>query len=63
MSSVHMTEFWMFIGTLAVGGVWLAFAPFILPAADRASLRAGLWMNGIDRPEADKIIEWNERNR
>ena len=61
VSGKRKMEFWMFLGTLAVGGVWLAFAPFLLPAADRSSLRAGLWMNGIEGPEADRIIEWNEQ--
>jgi hypothetical protein len=58
-----MAEVWMFFGTLAVGGLFLALAPLLAPAVDRATLRVGLWMNGISGPEADRLIEWNERRR
>lgn len=57
-----MTEAGMFFTTLAAGAGFLVLAklPLDKPIGN-ALLRAGLWMNGIDRWERDEIMTWRQR--
>lgn len=57
-----MTEFLMFAGTLVFFAIALPFLRLLMPAAERATLRAGLWVNGIEGRAADEIIE-HEMNK
>jgi hypothetical protein len=59
-----MSELLMFLGTLAVGGIWLLVMPqlcSLLP--DEPALRLGLWMNGIDGKDADDIVEHHKTGK
>lgn len=58
-----MSEMWMFVGTIAAGCVVLAVANPVLRAADNATLRAGLWLNGIERAERERIMKWHKTGR
>lgn len=54
-----MSEFWMFASTVIGGGLFLLMAQPI----DEALLRVGMWMNGIERKEADRIMEWRRTGK
>jgi hypothetical protein len=56
-------ELWMVVTVIAVSIVWVLIAPTVLPVLDRATLRAGLWINGIDGRHADEIIAWHEHKQ
>lgn len=58
-----MSDLAMFLGTVLGGGILLLILPILLPAIDEATLRAGLWLNAVDRKQADRIIQWRKTGK
>lgn len=50
-----MQEFWLFIGTLVVGSIWLAVAPFVFGGIEYGADHAGGWLFGMTPEEVDRI--------
>jgi hypothetical protein len=53
----HMTEFWIFIGTLAVGLLWLVFLPPLIKIGSRSFDHAAGRLYGMTAEEVDKVRE------
>lgn len=52
----------MFIGTLVVGGIWLAIAPFVIGGVEYGADHAGGWLYGMTPEEVNAVRKLIERN-
>lgn len=50
-----MTGLWMFLGTVAIGAVWLAVASTVFRAIGYLADHAAGWMVGMSPKEIDKM--------
>lgn len=57
-----MTELWLFLGTLAVGAVWLVVGPYVIGATEYGVDHAGGWLNGMTPEEVNDAREWRDRH-
>lgn len=55
-----MTEFWMFIATLAVGAVWLAIGTYVIGMTEYGIDHAGGWLNGMTPEEVNEVRKWRD---
>lgn len=54
-----MSEVYMCLGAMA----FILFGAMLIEALRYPSLRVGLWLIGINRKEADRIVEWQKTGK
>jgi hypothetical protein len=52
---LDMTEFWMFVGTLAVGLLWVVFFPPLIEIGSRSFDHASGRLYGMTPEEVDRV--------
>lgn len=57
-----MSEIWMFIATLIVGGMWMVVGVYAIGGAEYLVDHAGGRLFGMTRDEIDQAREWREGN-